>query len=260
MDSMTVRRVLPTLLATVLPVAVAVAALPLRSRIPGADVAAVLVGVVALAGTLGSAASPLLAGTSAALSFTVLWAEPYGSVEVHHPHDRLSGLVVLGVGSGLAALGRRRQRQRRPRQPAHVVRPRRGSSTQHLHTVGRVAGEIADGDMAGLVVLDVARSLVELLRLRDCEFEIPPFVPEPTPAKPNLLRTGELELRGVRWDPALICLPDGGYYISVVARGRTEGRFVCTPRRSWRPPRERVAVALTLADQAASALLLDSVS
>jgi hypothetical protein len=254
------RRASLTLLATVAPVAVAVAALPLRDTVANATLAAVLVGVVALAGTLGVAATPLFAGASAALSYAVLWAVPYGSFEVHRPSDRLASIVVFVVGAGLGLWGRRRTGRSQQPQAQPVVRPRHESAAQHLHTVGRVAGEIADGDVAGLVVLDVARSLVELLRLRDCEFELPPFAAETRPAKPSLVRTGELELFGVRWDPTMICLPDGGYYIPIVARGRVEGRYVCTPRRSWRPPEERVAVAVTLADQAASALLLDSVA
>jgi hypothetical protein len=127
----------------------------------------------------------------------------------------------------------------------------------HLRTVGRVASEIADGDAAGLVVLDVARSLVDVLRLRDCELQLPPFADGSAPV---LCRTGEMELWGVRWDPTLIGLPEAGFSIPIVARGRTEGRYVCSPVRRWNPSREQVTVALTLADQAASALLLDAVA
>lgn len=127
----------------------------------------------------------------------------------------------------------------------------------HLETVGRVAGEIADGDMAGLVVLDVARSLVELLALQDCRFERAPFVGA---SKPCLVRGGELRLGDKTWDPTRIGLPAGGFHIPLVARGRTEGRYVCMPsgRRPRRPSRQAVLVAGTLADQAASALLFDT--
>jgi hypothetical protein len=261
---MTVRRVWTTMGATAAPLAVAVAAVPLRATVGSAAIAAVLVGVVALVGPMGSAATPALAGLSGALAYAVLWATPYGSLEIHRPGDRFVGLVVFVVGAGVGVWGRRRQCRPSEAEPRRrlrtAVRERRERSVAHLHTVGRVAGEIADGDTAGLVVLDVARSLVELLRLRDCEFELPPFAAQETPAKATLLRTGELELWGVRWDPTMVCLPDGGFYIPVVARGRVEGRYVCRPRRSWRPAEEPVMVALTLADQAASALLLDSVA
>lgn len=134
---------------------------------------------------------------------------------------------------------------------------RRSAGGDHLRTVSRVAGEIADGDVTGLVVLDVARSLVELLDLRDCEFQLPPFADDDTP---GLRRDGRLELQGTVWDPATIGFPPGGFLVPVVARGCTEGRYRCTPRGRGRISPERVVVALTLADQTASALLLDSVA
>ncbi|HEY8547621.1 MAG TPA: hypothetical protein VIL36_21310 [Acidimicrobiales bacterium] len=123
--------------------------------------------------------------------------------------------------------------------------------------LSRVAGEIADGDITGLVVLDVARSLVDLLDLRDCEFQLPPFVDDDLPC---LRRDGRLELQGTVWDPATIGFPPGGFLVPVVARGCIEGRYRCTPRGRRRVSAERVVVALTLADQTASALLLDSVA
>jgi hypothetical protein len=134
---------------------------------------------------------------------------------------------------------------------------RRSTATDHLRTLNRIAGEIADGDTTGLVVLDVARSLVELLDLRDCEFQVPPLSDDP---KPCLRRDGFLEAQGTAWDPSAIGLPAGGFHVPVVARGRTEGRYLCTPRGQGRPSPERLVVALTLADQTASALLLDSVA
>jgi hypothetical protein len=213
-----------------------------------------------VAGTLGAAASPVLAGAVAGTAYAVLWAEPYGSVEVHSGEDRLSALVVFAVGSGLGAFCRRRRTRVAAGPEAGAPRPiveGRRTTTGHLRTVGRVAGEIADGDMAGLVVLDVARSLVEVLGLSDCEFQVPPL---DNPQRPCLRRDGWLESRGHDWDPTAIGLPDTGFYLPVVARGRVEGRYLCTPRRRRRPSRERVDVALTLADQAASALLLDSVA
>lgn len=146
---------------------------------------------------------------------------------------------------------------RRTRRHRTSWRRERAEESVHLRTVGRVASEIADGDTAGLVVLDVARSLVELLWLRDCELQLPPFTGGP---KPVLCRTGEMELWGVRWDPTLIGLPEAGFSIPIVARGRIEGRYLCTPARRWNPSRERMTVARTLADQAASALLLDAVA
>ena len=134
---------------------------------------------------------------------------------------------------------------------------RRSAASDHVRTLSRVANEIADGDITGLVVLDVARSLVELLDLRDCEFQLPPFAADDTPC---LRRDGRLELQGTMWDPATIGFPPGGFLVPVVARGCTEGRYRCTPAGRGKTSLDQVVVALTLADQTASALLLDSVA
>jgi hypothetical protein len=243
-----------TALAVALPAAVAAAALPLRATVVAADVAAVLVGVVAVAGaTLGTRATPVLAAASAALAFDLLWARPYGTVAVRAPGDLATGAVLLVVGATLAELGRRRRphARRRLRQP--MWRPRRVVEAEHLATVGQVAAGIADGDDAGLVVLDVARALVGVLDLRDCSFERAPF---DRGDRAVLRHTGELELRGVRWDPAVITPPARGFHIPVAARGRVVGRYLCVPRRTVPVRRGSVVVALTLVDQAASALVL----
>jgi len=257
---MDLRRWVTTCAPGGVPAVVALVALPLRDGLPSADVAAVLVAAVAVAGTFGAAASPLVAGVAAGLAYSVLWAEPFGSIEVEGGADRLSVVVIVVVGGALGVFCRRLRAapgssaEVRPLRP--IVEPRR-STTEHLQTVGRVAGGIADGDMAGLVVLDVARSMVDVLRLRDCEFEVPPLA---APGKPCLRRDGWLERRGHDWDPTAIGLPESGFYVPVVARGQVAGRFLCTPRSRHRPSRERVEVALTLADQVASALLLEAVA
>lgn len=229
-----------TTVAAALPAVVALLALPLRSALRGADVAAALVGAVALAGTLGGRAAPLLAATSAAGAYDLLWTRPYGSLDVRDPGDILTGFLLLVVGFFVAEACRRK---RRP-----------SATPDTLRAVSRVAEDIAGGDAAGIVVLDVARSLVDLLGLDDCWFEVPPF--DHVPARPELVHTGELTEQGVTWDPALVGFPGTGFLLPVVARNRVAGRFVCIPRRSRKPSRASVLVALTLADQAASAMLL----
>jgi hypothetical protein len=218
--------------------------------LPAADVAIALVGVIALAGTVGVRHTPALTSLSGAIAFDVLWVAPFGSLQIHDQADRLTGLVVLVVGGGLAERGRRRRR--RPARMLRIQLPHAIRSA-HLSTLRRVAGDIAEGDTAGLVVLDIARSLVEVLRLRDCRFELTPLrVSE----RPVLLPDGELALDGVHWSPIGIGISDKGFDLPVIARGQLAGRFVCQPRARISVSREQLSVALTLADQAASALLL----
>jgi Domain of unknown function (DUF4118) len=251
---MSLRRCSVALVALLSPPLVALVALPLRPWLPSADIAAVLVAVVALLGSNGGRMLPVLAAVSAAVGFDLWWAEPYGTLTLRDPGDRLTGLVVLAVGAVLAAFCRRGRRRLRP--VRWRPRPRVGQ-LDYWRTVCRVAENVVvGGDDSGLVALDVARTLVELLGLRDCLFQLPPF---DDTVRPSLLHPGELELYGTRWDPVLVGLPPDGFFLPVMARGSVVARFACQPRRRQRVPRDCVAIALTLADQTASALLLEQV-
>jgi hypothetical protein len=157
---------------------------------------------------------------------------------------------------GAVPAGDGRRRRRLLRVVRVRWRSRRARAREHVQTVERVAAGIAAGDAAGLVVLDVARALVDLLDLRDCSFERAPFAPG---ARAVLVHTGELELRGIRWDPAVITPPARGFHVPAAARGEVVGRYLCVPRRTVPLAREAVVVALALVDQAAAALRLASV-
>jgi hypothetical protein len=210
-------------------------------------------GLVALAGSRGGRLLPVVSALGAAAAFDLWWAEPYGSLALRDPGDRLTGVVLLVVGAGLAGFCRRARRRLRPaRLPG---RPRVGQ-LDYWRTVSRVAADVVDGGDAGLVALDVSRTLVELLGLRDCSFQVPPFDDE---VRPSLLHPGELEQGGVRWDPTLVGLPPAGFYLPLRARGIPVGRFACVPRCRQRVPRDCVDIALTLADQTASAMLIEQV-
>jgi K+-sensing histidine kinase KdpD len=163
---MPARRWFMTACPALCPTALAFAALPLRHVLPAADVAVALVGAIALLGTLGGRLAPALGAISGAVAFDVLWVAPYGSLQIRDPSDRLTGLLVLAVGGGLAE--RNRRRRRRPARTLRIQLPRSIRSA-HLSTIRRVAGDIAEGDTAGVVVLDIARSLVDVFRLRDAD-------------------------------------------------------------------------------------------
>lgn len=173
---------------------------------------------------------------------------------------------VLGVASSQAWRRLRGAEPRRSRTHSHTWRPRRQSaagarrdcrqSLVSVRSMGRVAEEVAGGDSASFVVLDVARTLVELLDLADCRYE----PASSASGRPVLRHGGELEYRGVRWSPSQIGLPDKGFDLLMVARGHLVGRFVCLPRRRWAVPEDRVLAATALVDQAASAQLIERVA
>lgn|GEM_PF-3162756 len=144
--------------------------------------------------------------------------------------------------------------------PRGSVRARRASARRingtiidALRSVSQVAAEVAKGEDAGLVLVDVGRRLIELLDLTDCSFEVPPF---DRPMRPVLRHDGDLELRGVTWDPSTAGLPTAGFHLPVVAREQMLGRFRCIPRHRYGIPRERLLAAVALADQTAAALLI----
>ena len=129
-------------------------------------------------------------------------------------------------------------------------------SLASVRSMSRVAEQVADGDSASFIVIDVARALVELLDLGDCRYE-----PTPGPSgRPVLLHGGELTYRGVRWSPVHIGLPEKGFDLPMTARGRVVGRFVCLPRRRHPIQEDRVITATALVDQAATAQLIEHVA
>ncbi|HET6954076.1 MAG TPA: DUF4118 domain-containing protein [Acidimicrobiales bacterium] len=241
------------------PAAVTLAMLPLRGVVPSGDLVLVIAAAIAVAGSGRVRGAPLAAATTGAVAFTLALTPPPGSAGTDRGVDRLTGLVVFAVGLLLARLGQRwRTGDRRtavpPVAPVSRAERRRARSLDCLRSVGRVAGEVAGGDSASFIQIDVARSLVELLDLRDCRYESAPCAAS---RRPVLTQPGWLTFGEVGWSPYQLGLPTKGFDLLVRARGRVAGRYVCLPRRQ-RPAREdSVLAALALVDQAATAGLID---
>jgi hypothetical protein len=174
-------------------------------------------------------------------------------------------VVALALGACAGPLWRRtrapaaaaRRVRRRPlRQSAAAARRDCRQSLVSVRSMGRVAEQVAGGDSASFVVLDVARALIELLDLRDCRYE---RSSGGVTGRPVLQHGGALDYRGVRWSPVHIGLPEKGFDLPMVARGQVVGRFVCLPRRRHPIQEDRVLAASALVDQAASAQLIEHV-
>ncbi|HVT76810.1 MAG TPA: DUF4118 domain-containing protein [Acidimicrobiales bacterium] len=245
--------------AVLAPLVVCVTALPIREHIPNADVALVLLAVVATAGAVVGRLAGVASAAVAAFAFDVLWTRPFGRLTIRSTQDVITACVILVVGVSVGEILRPTTEQRAQKNMLRLQRRRlyKGELVEatHLRAVSRVAEEIVSGDDPGIIVIDIARSIVEVLGLADCAFEVPPF--DETP-RPELLRTGELDLYGCQWDPSVLGLPRSGFRLPVECRGLPQGRFVCTPRNRSPVPRANLLTAITLADQAASALLVDS--
>jgi hypothetical protein len=204
--------------------------------------------------SFGRNARRSLAAVAAAVAATLLVVDLLAS----GPARPLGVLAVVAAYAAGALAGPARRRRGAGR---HVTGRRRRAEARRdcerslvsVRSVGRVAEQVAGGDSASFVVLDVARALVELLDLADCRYE-PGDRPSGLPA---LRHGGELELWGIRWSPVPIGLPERGFEVEMVARGLVEGRFVCMPRRREPIPEDRLLAAIALADQAASARLIE---
>ncbi|HEV7760492.1 MAG TPA: DUF4118 domain-containing protein [Acidimicrobiales bacterium] len=256
-----VRRSTVAVLRCGAPAAAALALSPLRGTVSNADAALVIVAAVALAGVSGRRLTSVVGAVGGAAAFAVLWATPEGAARVDRGADLVAAVMILAVGVLLAELVRRN----RSAGPAPALRSRRWPMVLRrprlplgpLRSVGRVAQEVADGDDAEFILLDVARTLVELLDLDDCRYETAPLADA---SRATLVHGGELELQQLRWTPMQLGLPERGFDLLVEARGQTLGRFVCSPRHRRTISEDRVLAALALVDQAASARLIASVT
>jgi hypothetical protein len=242
------------------------ALLPLRTTVSNANAAMVIVAAVALVGVSGRRLTSVIGAAGGALTFALVWAPPEGSLRVDRGTDLVTSVVILMVAVllaelvrwGRAADGPRALRVRWARPRLLQWRPwRRQPPLDPIRSVGRVAQEVADGDDAEFILLDVARTLVELLDLSDCRYETAPLADSP---RATLRHGGELELQQLRWTPMQLGLPERGFDMLIAARGLTLGRFVCSPRHQHTVGEDRVLAALALVDQAASARLIASVS
>jgi len=82
-------------------------------------------------------------------------------------------------------------------------------------------------------------------RLKDCSFEVPPFLGE----LPFLEPDGSISGSSGRRPHGSFDLPGDGVDLRVVGRGSTVGRFVLVPAGDQTVSPERLIVAVALADE-----------
>jgi hypothetical protein len=123
-------------------------------------------------------------------------------------------------------------------------------SRAEMTRLQRIAGLVASGADTKDVQQSVRAELVELLSLRECEFEEAPF----TSALPLLGRNGGIDGGRRRWVAGEFTLPAEGVEVPVLGRGRLFGRFVLIPDWDVGVSIEERAVAVVLADQLGAAL------
>lgn len=226
------------LAAAVAPLVVALLLLPFRDQLRTPNVALVLVLAVLLGAIAGGRVGGATSAIVAAVSFDFLFTRPYYSFSISNGDDVQTMVLLLAVG---LLAGEIVVRSRRSRAVAH-------QSHREAERLRNFAELAAGGDSPGRLVLVVQNELTQLLDLKSCRFEPPPF----STSLPQL-RHG-----GVRVEPS----GNGGGLASqlelpVHGDGRLLGRFVLTMPADGTgvtlPGSDR-AVAVALADQLGAAL------
>ena len=205
--------------------------IPLRSSLPNTDVALVLVATIAVVARLGGHIATVLGSVSAALSFGYFHTEPYGHWQIAHARDVETTVLIVLVGVFVGELTLRVFH--------HRAAAARGSAD--LAVLAETAELMAVGDDPGLVLAAVAGELARLLDLADCEFSAEP----PSGSVPWVGRDGALSRPGS---------PGACLDLPVWVQGQVLGRYLLTPRPGAALPSGRLALAVSLADQAGAAL------
>lgn len=245
--------------APILPALVAIAWTPLRHSLPNVDVALVLVLVVTAIGAGRSRLAVFVAAASAALGFAFFDTAPYEHWTVSRQPDleTLAVLVVVGLATGELAVRWSRQR-------ASVL-----AGGGDLDRVRDAAAMVASGEELVVVIGAVAEELIRLLGLADCVYEadergrhLPTVGRDGTVTAPSRPVQGLQPKRLYRAQPERLnrAQPGGWNEIAlpVWGLGQVVGCFVLTPTLGVPLSRQRLVVAVTLADQVGSALMVQA--
>ncbi|MFN8034561.1 MAG: DUF4118 domain-containing protein [Acidimicrobiia bacterium] len=232
----------PIAFAIVTPVAVALALLPFREHIRTANASLVLVVVVLLAAVFGGRTGGAVAAVVSAMSFVFFFTQPYNSLTVDSADDVETTVLLLIVGLAVGEIVLRSHRHRR------AVEER----TAEIGKMRRFAELAAGNEPAGRLINVVRDELTELLGLRRCRFERPPFT-----TRLPVLQHGRVLIPGSGDETAW---NEIGHEVElpVYGEGREVARFVLEMSARGTgvaiPPEDR-ALAVALADQLGAVLV-----
>jgi hypothetical protein len=234
------RLVISTALALSVPFGIAVAWVPIRSRLPNVDLALVLVVAVAGIGTLGRRAGVVLGAVSAALWFEFFDTAPFERLGIARNPDIETTLILAIVAVVVGELAVRVTRHRGYEQ----------GELEKLSSMRSAAELVASGEELVAVIGAVAADLIRLLDLTGCTFEST----ESDPRRPAFSRGGDL----VR-SSQLLALPPTSEALRaelpVIVLGEPMGHFVLEFDAKHPPKQDRILVAMTLADNVGAAFL-----
>ncbi|MEU8251529.1 DUF4118 domain-containing protein [Nonomuraea sp. NPDC048916] len=231
---------LAIVVALVAPLVVSAALVPFRASLPNTSVALVLVVIVVAVAANGYRIAGVLAAISAALWFDFFFTPPFQRFAIETSSDIQTTVLLLIVGLVVSQLAARARRLR-------VIAVTDAGYLAQIHETAELAQVAKSADE---VVQHVADRLTVLLGLRGCRFEYGTLIGHP----PRLEQDGSV-IKGRRhWNVDRLGLPGEEVELRAVGGGYFYGRFMLDPTPGFVPSLQARLVAVTLADQAASAL------
>ncbi|MEU2596058.1 DUF4118 domain-containing protein [Streptomyces hirsutus] len=222
------------------PLLVALLLVPFRGSLSSTNMALVLVVVVVAVAAAGNRVAGALTALSAAAWFDFFLTRPYQSFTINRADDVETTVLLLAVGVAVSQLAARARRLE-----VLVV-----TDAEHLARIHDTA-ELAQSTTAADTVVDhVKQQLTELLQLRGCRFEYGSLLGHP----PRLEQNGSVTVGRRRWDIDRRGWPQEEIELRAIGNGRYQGRFMLTPSPGAHPSLQARLVAVTLADQAGTAL------
>jgi K+-sensing histidine kinase KdpD len=225
----------PVLVALVGIPLLAAALIPLRGHVENTNIALVLVVAVVAVGLTAHRLAAVVAALSAAFWFDFFFTVPFNSPTIASGDDALTAglLLLVGLVVGELSAWALRQRDEAVRGRADVAR------------IHQAAERMARGESSSRIVDAVAEELRDLLFLRACRFD-------PGPGDPLLPRVegdGSVQWGDLEWATASLGLPSKGVVLEVAGNGRPAGCFTLVPTPGVQVGRDRLVVAIALADQ-----------
>jgi K+-sensing histidine kinase KdpD len=233
-------------IAVAAPLALALSLLPLRGQVPSATIALSLAVLVSAVAAIGSRLPAALAAVSAALCFDGFYTQPYGSVSISNAGDVETTVLLLVGGLIVGQLSARNR--------AH--RMRISQSSDNLARIQAVAEMLAGGAGSSEVVAAVAGELKDMLGLRTCWFD----TSFPDAIGPMIERNGDVSWGRIWWGFDTLGLPGKPISLGVENQHHRLGRFVLLADAGTRVSQQQLLAAITLADQAGTALGAEAVS
>jgi hypothetical protein len=223
-----------------LPLGISALWVPVRTHLPNADLALVLVLVVLGVGAAGRRLPVVLAALSSAFWFEFFDTRPFEHPSIARTPDLettiVLALVALVAGEMAVRIVRQRSRAR--------------SDAARLTSLSGAASLLASGEELALVVSAVASELTGLLGLRACTFE----VGAPNPERARIRRSGELVAPGARASGEEEFWPT--VELPVWGHRHVFGQFVLEfDPEGRRPSRSDLVAAVALGDQVGAAFM-----